>query len=369
MKSREQKMINQYNPAWSFAIPVASLVVLGLYKLVPNFPLIILLLSVGLIASVVTAVHHAEVIAHKVGESFGTLVLALSVTIIEVALIVSMMLSGGNDVMGLPRDTIFAAVMIILNAIIGLSLLVGGRKHFVQGFNLEGATAALGTMTVIIVFSMILPNFVSSSNVVGVYSAQQLMFIALITLAMFVAFTLFQTIGHREYFLPVQVDEEHPEQVAELPSIKTVMVSLVALLASLVAVVLSAKGISPSLEAFLGRAGAPAATLGIFIVAIVLLPEFGAAMRAAKANRLQSSLNLAIGSAIASIGLTIPVVAILAIIFDWPLVLGLDAKSTVLLILSLFIVANTLRTGNTTMLPGFVHLAIFATYLFFSFVP
>lgn len=211
----------------------------------------------------------------------------------------------------------------------------------------------------------------TSSKLVGSYSPNQLIFIAVLTLILFIAFTLFQTIGHREYFLPV-IDPNTPDtpthEIAP-PNLKTTYVSLFSLILALIAVVLSAKAISPSLESFLNHHNAPLATLGILIAAIVLLPEFGAAMRAARANRLQSSLNLAIGSAIASIGLTIPAVAILAVVMEWPLELGLDAKSTTLLVLSLFVVSNSLRTGNTTMLPGIVHIAIFAAYLFLSFVP
>ena len=364
-------MIDKFNSVWTVVIPFASLGILLLYFFIPSFPFIIFLLSLGLIASVISAVHHAEVIAEKVGEPFGTLVLALSVTIIEVALIVSMMLSGGAEAMSLARDTIFAAVMIILNGIIGLSLLVGGGKHQVQGFNLEGVTAALGTMTVIIVFALVIPNYVTSSGTVGIYTPNQLIFVSVITLIIFAGFTLFQTIGHREYFLPIIIENEIKISDTEsmTPTIKTTFISLFSLILSLIAVVLSAKAISPSLESFLNGVGAPLATLGILIAAIVLLPEFGAAMRAARLNRLQSSLNLAIGSAIASIGLTIPVVAILAVFMKWPLELGLDAKSTALLVLSLFVVSNSLRTGNTTFLPGFLHVVIFIAYLFLSFVP
>jgi Ca2+:H+ antiporter len=361
-------MIDKFNPAWTFAIPMVSLLILGIYFIFPQFPAIVLLLCGGLIGSVVTAVHHAEVIALKVGEPFGTLVLALSVTIIEVALIVSMMLSGGAEAMGLARDTIFAAIMIILNAIIGLSLFIGASKHQIQGFNLEGVTVALSIMTVIIILTMVLPNYVTSAAAVGTYTHSQLLFIAFLTLVLFGTFIFCQTIRHRSYFLEVVQAECTNTEVIK-PTTKTTILSLVILLISLVVVVLSAKGISPTLEVLLERYGAPMATLGILIAAIVLLPEFGAAMRAAQANRLQSSLNLAIGSAIASIGLTIPVVAIVSISMGWTLELGLDAKSIVLLTLSLFIVAISLRTGNTTILPGIVHLCIFCAYLFFSFVP
>lgn len=363
--------IDDHNPAWTWTIPLASWAVLLLYWSVPNMPGVVVLLCAGLLGSVIAAVHHAEVIALKVGEPFGTLVLALSVTTIEVALIVSMMLSASNqqEAMALPRDTIFAAVMIILNGIIGLSLLVGGRKNGIQQFNLEGVTDALCTTTVIVVIALVLPNYASSAEG-PVYTPKQLGFVALITLVLFTAFTLFQTMSRREYFVPIkvpgllQVSLPHPE-----PSIRTTLTSLLLLLLALVAVVLSAKGISPTLEALLGHWGAPAATLGIVIAAIVLMPEFAAAMRAAHDNRLQVSLNLAIGSAIASIGLTIPAVAIVALIMGWPLTLGLDAKSIVLLVLTLFVTAMSLRTGNTTFQPGLVHLMIFAVYLFFSFVP
>jgi Ca2+:H+ antiporter len=358
----------RHNPPWTLAAPPIGIAILALSWLAPGLPGIIALLVIGLIAGVIASVHHAEVIAHRVGEPFGTLVLALAVTIIEVALIVSMMLSGGEATAGLARDTVFAAVMIILNGLIGASLLVGGGRHRVQGFKLEGINAALGTLTVIVVFTLILPNFsVSASG--PVYTRAQLIFVALATLALFAAFTVFQTIRHRDYFLPSKSEHDDPDEHATQPTNSEALVSLGLLLVALVAVVLSAKGISPSIEAALQAAGAPAATVGILIAAIVLLPESVAAIRAAHANRLQTSLNLAIGSAIASIGLTVPTVAALSLVMGWPLALGVDAKSTVLLLLSLFVVSISLRTGRTTMLPGMVHLVMFAAYLFLSFVP
>lgn len=355
----------RHNPLWTLAVPPLGIALLALSWAVPGLPGVLVLLVLGLVGSVIASVHHAEVIAHRVGEPFGTLVLALAVTVIEVALIVSMMLSGGEATSGLARDTVFAAVMIILNGLIGASLLVGGRRHRVQDFKLEGINAALGTLTVIVVFTLILPNF-STSTPGPIYTRSQLLFVAAATLVLFAAFTLFQTVRHRDYFLPPKGD---PDEHATQPSNREAMTSLGLLLVALVAVVLSAKGISPSIEAALQAAGAPAATVGILIAAIVLLPESVAAIRAAHANRLQNSLNLAIGSAIASIGLTVPTVAVLSVMMGWPLALGVDNKSTVLLILSLFVVSISLRTGRTTMLPGVVHLVLFAAYLFLSFVP
>lgn len=358
----------QHNPPWTLAVPPLGIGILALYWAAPALPGIVFLLVLGLIGSVIASVHHAEVIAHRVGEPFGTLVLALAVTVIEVALIVSMMLSGGEASTGLARDTVFAAVMIILNGIIGASLLVGGRRHHVQGFNLDGINAALGTLTVIVVFTLIVPNY-STSAPGPVYTDSQLIFVAVATLVLFAAFTVFQTIRHRDYFLPTDEDQSDPDEHAAQPTTAEALTSLGLLLVALVAVVLSAKGISPSIEALLLAVGAPASTIGILIAAIVLLPESVAAIRAAHANRLQTSLNLAIGSAIASIGLTVPVVAVLSVAMGWPLSLGLDTKSTMLLVLSLFVVSISLRTGRTTVLPGIVHLVMFAAYLFLSFVP
>lgn len=358
----------RHNPLWALAVPPLGIAILALSWAVPALPGATALLVLGLVGSVIASVHHAEVIAHRVGEPFGTLVLALAVTVIEVALIVSMMLSGGEATSGLARDTVFAAVMIILNGIVGASLLIGGRRHGVQDFKLEGVNAALGTLTVIVVFALIVPNY-STSAPGPVYTSSQLLFVAVATLVLFAAFTIFQTIRHRDYFLPKDEAFADPDEHATQSTNTEAFVSLGLLLVALVAVVLSAKGISPSIEAALAVAGAPAATVGILIAAIVLLPESVAAIRAAHANRLQTSLNLAIGSAIASIGLTVPTVAVLSVIMGWPLALGVDAKSTVLLVLSLFAVSISLRTGRTTMLPGMVHLVMFAAYLFLSFVP
>lgn len=359
----------RYNPPWAFVLPAAGLAVLLLSVLVPGLPWNTLWLAVGLGASVIAAVHHAEVIAHRVGEPYGTLVLALAVTVIEVALIVSLMLSAGPAAGTLARDTVFAAVMIILNGIIGLSLLAGGRRHFEQGFRVEGINAALATLTTILAFTLILPNYTTSAPG-SLYTPGQLKFIAVATLALFAGFTFIQTVRHRDYFLPKDdAAEADPGQHVAPPTRREALMSLALLLAALVAVVLSAKSISPAIKAVLDDFGAPPATLGILIATLVLLPEGVAAMRAAMNNRVQTSLNLAVGSAIATIGLTVPSVIAVALIMGWPLVLGLDDKSSLLLVVTLFVVSLSLRTGRTTILQGFVHLVLFATYMFFSFVP
>jgi Ca2+:H+ antiporter len=322
-------------------------------------------IALALAGSVFAAVHHAEVVAHRVGEPYGTLVLALAVTLIEVALIVSLMIAGGTEAAALARDTVFAAVMIILNGIIGLCLLVGGLRHREQSFSLDGVSAALVALAAIVVLTLVFPNY--TVTVPGpYYSPSQLVLIAVVSLAIYAAFVFAQTIGHRGIFLADDSAESHH---AAPPSNALTTLAAILLLACLTTVVLLAKKLAPSLESAVLRAGAPNAVVGVIIAAIVLLPEGLAAVRAARANRLQTSLNLALGSALASIGLTIPAVSVLSLYMHTELALGIDNKSTVLLILSLFTAALALRTGRTIILHGIVLLVIFVVYLFTTVVP
>ena len=356
-------------PLWSVAAPVAGWLLLAGSYLGGGLGLgnaYVLLLVPGLLAGVLAAVHHAEVVAHRVGEPYGTLVLAVAITVIEVALIVSLMLAGGPATTALARDTVFAAVMIILNGIVGLCLLVGASRFREQTFGLYGVSASLATLAAIAVLTLVLPNY--TTTVAGpVYSPSQLGFIAVISLVLYGTFVLVQAVRHRDYFLPAQAADE--EVHAEPPSGKLAALSALLLLACLGAVVLLAKALAPVVETAVASAGAPKAVVGIIIAGVVLLPEGLAALRAARVNRLQTSLNLALGSALASIGLTIPAVAIVSLMTGWTLTLGLDIKSSVLLLLSLFVATLSLGTGRTTILQGTVHLVIFAAYLFTTVVP
>jgi Ca2+:H+ antiporter len=316
---------------------------------------------------VLAAVHHAEVVAHRVGEPLGTLVLAAAVTAIEVALIVTLMLAGGAATSTLARDTVFATVMIILNGIVGICLLVGGNRFGEQRFGLLGVSAALSSLAAIIVLTLILPNY--TTTVPGpTYSAAQLGFVAVVSLVLYGTFLFVQTIRHRDYFLPPEAVGDEAVHAAP-PSSAVAALSALLLMVGLGAVVLLAKAISPQIEAGVVAAGAPNELVGVIIAAIVLLPEGLAALRAARLNRLQTSLNLALGSALASIGLSIPAVAIVSIVNDWPLTLGIDPKSTVLLLLTLMVSTLSLGTGRTTVLQGAVHLVIFAVYLFMTVFP
>ncbi|MFA9439895.1 calcium:proton antiporter [Uliginosibacterium sp. sgz301328] len=318
--------------------------------------------------TVFAAVHHAEVVAHRIGEPFGTLVLAVAVTVIEVALIVSVMISGGAAKAALARDTVFSAIMIVCTGIVGLCLLLGGIRHREQDFHLQGATSAMGVLAALSVLSLVLPNY-TSSQPGPAWSQPQLAFSGFAALVLYGMFVFVQTIRHRDYFLPVDDTAGDETSHAKPPSKRQTWESGVLLMACLVAVVGLAKKLSPVIEEAVVSAGAPAALVGIVIAALVLLPEGLAAVRAAQANRLQTSLNLALGSALASIGLTIPVVAAIFIVTGQPLILGLEAKETVLLALTLLVSTISLSTGRTTILQGTVHLMIFAAFLFLSVVP
>jgi Ca2+:H+ antiporter len=355
-------------PIWTIAAPVfAGAVLLAAALGLSGGGIIIAFISLGLAGSVFAAVHHAEAIAQRVGEPYGTLVLALAVTLIEVALIVSLMTAGGEEAAGLARDTVFAAVMIILNGIIGLCLLVGGLAHREQTFSLDGVSAALVALATIVIMTLVFPNYTVTTPG-PYYSPSQLILIAVVTLVIYGTVIFTQTVGHRQYFLEEDDGEMATSHTAR-PSIAVTALSSVLLLMCLAAVVLLAKKLAPSLEAAVVRLGAPNALVGVIIAGIVLLPEGLAALRAARANRLQTSLNLALGSALASIGLTIPAVSFLSLYMNTHLRLGIDAKSSLLLMLSLFVAVLVLRTGRTIILHGVVLLTVFVVYLFMTIVP
>lgn len=353
-------------PHWSSVAPVAAgaLLLLAWGRELP-WPVLVLVAG-ALTAAVFAAVHHAEVVALRVGEPFGTLVLAVAVTVIEVALIVSMMLEGGAASTALPRDTVFAAVMIICNGIVGLCLLVGGARHRVIAFRIEATGPGLAVLAALSTLTLVLPAYTLTTEG-PTFSAAQLAFAGVMSLALYGVFVFVQTVRHRDYFLPVGAadDEGHPEP----PASRVARASLGLLLLALVAVVGLAKTLAPAIEAGVDAAGAPASVVGVAIALLVLLPETWAAVRAAAANRMQTSLNLALGSGLATIGLTIPAVAALSLGMGLPLTLGLPPKEIVLLILTLIVSVLTLGGGRATVLQGAVHLVVFAVFLFLAVIP
>ncbi|HVO09046.1 MAG TPA: ionic transporter y4hA [Burkholderiaceae bacterium] len=353
---------------WPLIVPLLGLAVLGAALLWPMGTVLAWLCAAALIASVQAAVHHAEVVAHRTGEPFGTLVLAVAVTVIEVALIVSVMLAGGPEKATLPRDTIFSAVMIICNGVVGLCLVVGGLQHHEQSFRIEGANASLAAVVAMATLTLVLPAFTTSTPD-STYTPPQLAFASAAALALWAVSVFVQTVRHRDYFLPVGQASSDEAAHAAPPSAGRAWASFALLLASLVAVVGLAKMLSPSIESALAASGAPKTVIGVVIALLVLLPETVAAVRAAHVDRLQTSFNLAYGSALASIGLTIPVVAAASLWMGMPLVLGLEPKDLVLLTLTFVVSVITLTHGRTHMMQGCVHLVIFAAFGFLAFVP
>lgn len=355
--------------SWTTLAPVIAIVALVLTwgRDLGTIPVVVV--AIALAAAVLAAVHHAEVVAHRVGEPFGSLVLAVAVTIIEVALIVTLMISGGKDTASLARDTVFAAVMITCNGIVGLSLFVGAVKYRLISFNAEGTGAALATVTTLAVMTMVVPTFTTSA-LGPEFSSSQLVFAAVISLALYGMFVSTQTRRHRDFFLPVAHDGQPLEdEHADPPSDRETYLSLGLLLVSLIAVVGLAKVESPAIESAVAAAGFPQSFVGVVIALLVLLPETLAAARAARGNRIQTSLNLALGSAMASIGLTIPAIAIASIWLDGPLLLGLGPVQMVLLALTVVVSVLTVVPGRATRLQGGVHLVLLAAFVFLAVNP
>ena len=331
-------------------------------------PILTLLLVAALIVTVLAAVHHAELVADRVGEPFGTFILAVAVTIIELGLILTLMLAAGEGAATLARDTVFAAVMIILNGLVGVCILVGGLRYREQIFQQTGVSASLATLSALTVLTLVLPNF-TTSEPGPLYAPSQLGFVAVVSFLLYATFVSVQTVRHRGYFLPTKRSVHNFDAHEDLPSVPHTLLSSVLLLTCLGAVVLLAKILAPAITAAVANAGAPNSIVGVIIAALVLLPESVSATRAALADRLQTSLNLGLGSALATIGLTIPAVAALSLIAGLPISLGLDARSTILLFLTLIVATLSLGTGRTTVLQGAIHLVIFGVYLFTTVVP
>jgi Ca2+:H+ antiporter len=356
--------------AWRIVVPPLAVVILGFAwgRELGGGSAAVLAMLLG--AAVLAAVHHAEVVAHRVGEPIGSLVLAIAVTVIEVALIVTLMVTGAGATETLARDTVFAAVIITCNGIVGLSLLVGARRSSTVSFNAEGAGAALATVATLSTLGLVLPSFTTSTPGPQ-FSPPQLAFAAVTAFALYGLFVTLQSGRHRDYFLPVNPGGKplEADEHAAPPTTRATVTSLVLLMLSLVAVVGNAKLVSPTIEHAVTAAGLPVSVVGVTIALLILLPETIAALRAAQRNRMQISLNLAFGSAMASIGLTIPTIAIASIWLPVPLHLGLDATHIVLLALTFLVTVLTVVPGRATLLQSGVHLALLAAYFFLAIVP
>jgi Ca2+:H+ antiporter len=316
-----------------------------------------------LFGTVFAAVHHAEVIAERIGEPYGTLLLTLAVTIIEVALIATIML-GDKPVPTLARDTVFAVVMIVCNGLVGICIFIGGLRYREQDVQVSGANLYLSVLFVMASIALIMPNYTLTAPG-PVYSTAQLGFVSVVTLLLYGVFLYTQTIRHRDYFISGTAGVADEARMSN----RMLALSIALLLGSLLAVVLLAKKFSLVVDVVTEMIGAPPAFAGVLVALLILLPESIAAIAAARKNDLQKSINLALGSSLATIGLTVPAVAVAAYALDKQLVLGLNAQGMVLLVLTFVISMLTFGTGRTNILFGLVHMVVFAVFVFLVFVP
>ena len=321
-------------------------------------------LLVILFGTVFAAVHHAEVIAERIGEPYGTLLLTLAVTVIEVALIATIML-GDKPVPTLARDTVFAVVMIVCNGLVGICILAGGLRYREQDVQVTGSSLYLSVLIVLATITLIMPNYTLTTPG-PVYSAGQLRFVSVATVLLYGVFLYTQTVRHRDYFISESAgfaDDGTPT------SSRMLGLSVVLLLVSLLGVVLLAKKFSLVVDFATASIGAPPAFAGVLVALLILLPESVAAVAAARKNDLQKGINLALGSSVATIGLTIPAVTLAAYALDKQLILGVNEQDTVLLGLTFLVSMLTFGTGRTNILFGLVHLVVFAVFVFLVFVP
>jgi len=363
--------------SWAVVGPIAALGVLAYGLLSGSGPLVFALAGVALVVTIPAAVHHAEAAAHRAGQPLGALILAVAVTVIEVGLIVTLMASGKPEAATLARDTVFAAVMLTTNGIVGLSLLVCVLPRGRARFNPSGTATALSTVLVLSVVGLVLPSF-TTSQPGAVYSPPQLAFAAAACLLMYATYVVVLTVRHPEDFATDVGDAEPSDPVGEetsedagdadgpsVPVIRSVMLLTLAL----VAVVGLAKLESPAIESLVDAVGAPESAVGVVIAAAVLMPEVVTAWRNARRGRTQTALNLAYGSAIASIGLTIPAIAVASVWIGGPLELGLGPTQLVLLATTGIVSALTVLPGRATLQQACLHLVLAAVFLFVAFVP
>jgi Ca2+:H+ antiporter len=361
--SQLQPKISGYRILKQFALPVVSLSIFAIRHYKDSTALLVLSV-VALIISVLSAVQNAEIIAHKVGEPYGSLVLAIAITIIEASIIISLMLTGGEEIAVLARDTVFAAIMIILTGMSGLTLLIGGIKFREQTFSTQGVTSLLTVLVAISVLTLILPNFTVALPG-PYYSKQQLVFVSTVTLLLYGTLLFVQNFRHKDHYLS---DEEIEDNTAK-PGSGALILNSFLLPLNLIATVLLTESMAPDLDKFIIRIGAPISLSGILIACVILLPEGISAVKAAAKNQIHRSINLSLGSALASISLTIPAVSIFSIISGTPIALGIESEFMILFLLALFVIILSFGKGRTNILQGIVLLLLFAVYLFITIIP
>jgi Ca2+:H+ antiporter len=360
----------------SFVLPILGVVLVALtWGREPSVVAVVGLVVLH-VTLVIVSVGHAEAIARRVGEPYGTLVLALAVTVIEVSLIVTLMALGGPNAETLARDAVFAAIMIVCNGVVGASIILDARRDHIVLFSSQGANALLGTVMTIATLSLVMPRFTSSSDG-GTFTGSQLAFSALSAATVYLVFVFVQTVRHRWMFLsPEALERESMEESSHvIPHeprrglAEGLLARTTFLVLGLAGVVGLATTLAPRIEDVVTWAGAPSAFVGVVIALMVLMPESLAAFRAASRGEMQTSLNLSLGSALASIGLTIPAIAVASLWIDGPITLGLGGKEIVLLALTAVVSTLTFGSGRATILQAAQHLTVFAAFVFLAIVP
>ncbi|WID99033.1 calcium:proton antiporter [Bosea vestrisii] len=339
-------------------------------------------------------VHEAEELAHRLGEPYGTLILTLSIVIIEVALISAVML-GAKGAPTLGRDTMFAVLMIVLNGVVGIGLLLGGLRHFSQGYNLKGASAYLAVIIPLTLIPLVLPNF-TTSTADGTLTTFQSIAFSLFTLLLYGAFLILQTGRHSVFFQEPAGESNMPygaayirgkmqsesglasepaadpgsaEETPHVTSGGSTRSHVVLLLANILPIVILAKSLATVLDFGIASLGAPVALGGILIAMVVFTPECIAALRAITTNQLQRAINLCLGAAASTLGLTVPAVLVIGLVTGQPVVLGLSGTNMVILAMTLLLSTLTFTGTRTTMLEGAVHLSVFFVFLVLVFSP
>lgn len=346
--------------------PLVALLMIILFWATPPGVVGVLVVTVVLVGGVVAAVSHVDVISAYVGRVLGAIILALAVTIIEVTLIVVIIVNAQGNVAGLGRDTVFAAVMITTNGIIGLSVVAATLRSPTSSFNSEGSGAALGAIATIATLSLVLPNFTTGSAG-PTFTTPQAFFVGFASLGVYILFLYILTVRNREHF----EDTASPptDYLRTKPERKTFIRSLILLVVSLAMIVGLAQVLSPSIESVVLSAGLPVTFVAVVIALVILIPEGTAAFRYARLGSLQASFNIGYGSALASIGLTIPTLVVVSVILDLQLEFGLRPVDIVLFILTLVVSSVTVASHRVTLFQGGLHLAIFASFLFLAVSP
>ncbi len=333
----------------------------------PWLALVFVWLFTTILSSALSVVRHADRLAERLGEPYGTLILTLAITSIEVVSISAVMLHGGSNPT-LARDTLFAVTMIILNGMIGLSLLLGGWRRLEQHYNLQSANAYLGVIIPLGILALVLPNY-TVTTVGPTLAGSQELFLGISSVGMYLAFLGLQTSRHRAYFAEAGEGESPTANAAEGEARPSLPRHVLLLVAYMIPVVYLAEQLAVPVDYVVETMHAPAALAGLTMAILVATPEAISAIRSARCNQLQRSINISLGSVLSTIGLTIPSILLISHLTHHPVTLGLQNTSLLLFLLTLSLCLVTFASGRTNVLQGAAHLILFAAYLFFIFWP